>query len=95
MAKSKKNKKEQKQEELKRTLAYFAVDGNYGDASGLVVMETTHWSEIDWEIIEEADDWVRPSVARVLTESYEKDANEEALRAKLTEYGVDLSRYED
>lgn len=94
MARSKKVKKQKEQQELKRSLAYFAVDGNYGDASGLVVMETTHWDNTDWDIIEEADDWLRPAVARVLTESYEKGANEKALRAKLAEYGIDLSRYE-
>jgi hypothetical protein len=81
--------------EVVRTLSYFAEDGNYGSASGLTIMETTHWNELDWEIIDGASDWARPEVARVLTESYEPDADEEALRAKLANLGVDLKEYED
>ena len=83
-------------EEVKkaRTLHYFAEDGNYGSASGLTVMETTHWNETDWEIIEAASDAARPEVARVLTESYEPGASEEALRARLDALGIDLTQYE-
>ena len=81
--------------EVVRTLSYFAEDGNYGSASGLTIMETTHWNELDWEIIDGASDWARPEVARVLTESYEPNADEGALRAKLANLGVDLKEYED
>lgn len=81
--------------EVVRTLSYFAEDGNYGSASGLTIMETTHWNELDWEIIDGASDWARPEVARVLTESYEPNADEEALRAKLANLGIDLKEYED
>ena len=80
--------------EVVRTLSYFAEDGNYGSASGLTIMETTHWNELDWQIIDGASDWARPEVARVLTESYEPNADEAALRAKLASLGVDLTEYE-
>jgi hypothetical protein len=80
--------------EVVRTLNYFAEDGNYGNADGLTIMETTHWNELDWQIVEEASEWARPEVARVLTESYEPDAKEDALRAKLEALGVDLTKYE-
>ena len=80
--------------EVVRTLNYFAEDGSYGNADGLTIMETTHWDDTDWAIIESASDWARPEVARVLTESYEPGANEEALRAKLDALGVDLTEYE-
>ena len=80
--------------EVVRTLSYFAEDGNYGSASGLTIMETTHWNELDWEIIDGASDWARPEVARVLTESYEPNSDEAALRAKLANLGVDLKEYE-
>ena len=80
--------------EVVRNLSYFAEDGNYGSASGLTIMETTHWNELDWRILDGASDWARPEVARVLTESYEPDADEEALRAKLANLGVDLTEYE-
>lgn len=42
---------------------YFAVDGNYGDASLMCVMDTSDWTEADWQRIEEASDSDRPEVA--------------------------------
>jgi hypothetical protein len=81
-------------EEAVRSLHYFAEDGNYGNADGLTIMETTHWDETDWAIIEAASEWARPEVARVLTESYEPGAIEEALRAKLDSLGIDLTEFE-
>jgi hypothetical protein len=82
------------EEAAKRALHYFAEDGSYGNASGLTIMETTHWDETDWAIIEGAADWARPEVARVLTESYEPGASEEALRARLDSLGVNLTEFE-
>lgn len=79
---------------VQRTLHYFAPDGNHGAAEGYVVMETTMWTDIDWDIINEAKPEYRPIVARLITESYEPDANEEALRIAFGRYGVDLSKYE-
>lgn len=58
--------------EKKRALSYFAPDGNYGDASGMTVIETTHWSEVDWAILDAASDSYRPDVARLIAESYEE-----------------------
>lgn len=81
-------------EQVERTLHYFAEDGNYGSADGLTVMETTHWDEVDWEIIEDTRDEFRPLVARILAESYEPEADEAFLRSELDKYGVDLSQYE-
>lgn len=72
-----------------RSISYFAEDGNYGSAVGLSVMETTHWSELDWTIIDTVSDDVRPTVARLLTESYELDADQEFIKQKLIDYGVD------
>jgi hypothetical protein len=43
---------------------YFADDGNYGDANGLVVIDTALFTDEDWSLIEEATDWDRPKVAR-------------------------------
>lgn len=81
--------------ETVRTMSYFAVDGNYGSADGMTLMETTHWTDMDWEIIESTSDEHRPEVARALTESYEPGANEDALRAFLADRGVDLSPWEN
>jgi hypothetical protein len=46
---------------------YFALDGNYGEAHGMVVIDTTKWSEDDWTQIEEASDSERAQVALDLT----------------------------
>ena len=46
---------------------YFALDGNYGEAQGMVVVDTTKWSEDDWTQIEEAGDSERAQVALDLT----------------------------
>ena len=37
-------------------IAYFAKDGNYGDARELFVLDTYLWSDVDWEeIMNETD----------------------------------------
>jgi hypothetical protein len=77
--------------ETTRALSYFAEDGNYGNAGGMTIMETTHWTELDWEIIEQVSDEHRPVVARLLTESYEPDADGDFIRKELEEkYGLDF-----
>lgn len=82
--------------ETQRTLSYFAEDGNYGSADGMTIMETTHWSELDWEIIEQVSDADRPTVSRLLTESYEPDADQDFIRQQLEQkYGLDFSPYEE
>lgn len=43
---------------------YFADDGNYGDANGLVVIDTGHFTDEDWTLIEQTSDWQRAVVAR-------------------------------
>lgn len=47
---------------------YFAADGNYGDASGLVVVDTSEWTEADWVRIDEAMDDERPEIAGQINE---------------------------
>lgn len=81
-------------EPIQRSLHYFAADGSYGDAVGLVVMETTMWTADDWDIIDQASDLHRVHVARLLTESYEPDRDDEFIKNQLVElYGIDLSPY--
>jgi len=85
---------ETEEEAPKRILHYFAQDGNYGDAYGMSIMETSHWNQDDWDIIEQASDADRPVVARLLTESYEKDADDEFIKTQLVEkYGSDLTPF--
>lgn len=81
--------------EIQRSLSYFAQDGNYGSADGILVLETTGWSELDWQMIEEVSDEHRPAVARLIVESYEPDADQEFIRKKLEDdYGFDFSGHE-
>ena len=42
---------------------YFASDGSYGPAAGLVVLDTTWWSDDDWEDIRKVSDDQRVAVA--------------------------------
>ena len=35
---------------------YFAKDGSYGDADGLVVIDTSNWTAQDWASLEGAAD---------------------------------------
>lgn len=51
---------------------YFATDGNYGDANGLVVVETTKWNELDWEAVEESNDESLPATAEIIAKRYGK-----------------------
>jgi hypothetical protein len=78
---------------VERSLGYFALDGNYGDASGLLVLETTFWREVDWEILESASDSQRANVARLITESYEKPEEMSVLYDKFEQYGIDLDNF--
>ena len=80
---------------LQRSLTYFAPDGNYGDASGLTVIETTHWSEVDWDIMESASDSDRPEVAKVIAESYELDKQVplEELKERFAQFGIKLEDF--
>lgn len=45
---------------------YFAKDGNYGDATDLVLIDSHWFSEEDWEVIEQASDMERANVAMKL-----------------------------
>ena len=49
-------------------LSYFAKDGNYGDANGIVVVDTTAWTTEDFELMDQASDENRPTLARLISE---------------------------
>ena len=51
--------------------SYFAVDGNYGSADGMVIIDTTNWSEDEWSQVELASDTERAQVALDLTNKKE------------------------
>lgn len=48
-------------------LHYFAKDGNYGTAEGLVIIDTTDWSEDEWADIDFSIDANRPMIALSLS----------------------------
>lgn len=58
------------------SLTYFATDGNYGDAVGLTVIDTTGWTDIDFETFDAVLDHERVSLARLISEW--KDAEDKA-----------------
>ena len=49
---------------------YFAMDGNFGDAHGLVIIDTHEWTEEDWDAVEDTTDSERFIVAVTIAESY-------------------------
>lgn len=56
---------------------YFSQDGNYGDADALLVVDTTDWTNEDWDEIDEAPDYDRPRIARLISNKYRLDEIEE------------------
>jgi hypothetical protein len=49
---------------------YFATDGSYGSADSMEVLDTTKWTEADWEEIFEAYDHNRLEVAVEIARKY-------------------------
>lgn len=49
-------------------LSYFAKDGNYGNADGITVIDTTDWSDADFEMLDMVSDEDRPLAARTISE---------------------------
>lgn len=52
------------------TPTYFALDGNYGYAHALVVIDTVMWTEEDWIAIDNASDNDRIAVAVEIARKY-------------------------
>lgn len=44
------------------TTHYFAADGSYGEAD-ILVLDTSDWSQDEWDIIENAPDSERMAIA--------------------------------
>lgn len=42
---------------------YFANDGSYGDASGIVIIDTDKWTEFEWGLFEHVSDYLRTELA--------------------------------
>jgi len=46
---------------------YFAADGSYGEATDMIIVDTTDWTNDDWELIEFSADMERSNVAQRLS----------------------------
>lgn len=51
------------------TTHYFAIDGNYGDATDLILVHTDDWTEEDWDRIFDTNDNDRLAVAKEICDS--------------------------
>jgi len=47
---------------------YFAQDGNWGSAEEILLVDTTNWTEEDWQLIDDATDSERGQIAQRLSE---------------------------
>jgi hypothetical protein len=47
----------------RRSVHYFAVDGSFGHADGINLIETDKWIESDWQLIEETPEHMRAAFA--------------------------------
>jgi hypothetical protein len=43
---------------------YFASDGSFGSADGLEIVDTSNWTQQDWDYIEGTPESARPAMAR-------------------------------
>lgn len=59
------------------TTHYFAADGNYGDASGILIVHSDHFTEEEWEEIDTSHDSTR---VEVVTELLKRKHNVVPLR---------------
>lgn len=55
---------------------YFALDGSYGDATEILIVDTDMWTEKDWEFVSEGDDSGRSQRAQEVIDYYESKGRE-------------------
>jgi hypothetical protein len=53
--------------------SYFSTDGNCGDATGLVIIDTSDWTDGEWAIILSAPDDERSQIAKEISSFSNKD----------------------
>lgn len=49
---------------------YFAIDGNFGNADGIVLCQTQDWTEEDWDRVETCTDDERANIAVEISRQY-------------------------
>jgi len=73
-----------------KSLHYFAEDGNFGEASGLTVVDTTEWEESDFDLVEQASDWNRPLAARAVSDWIEAGRSDKKIEGIMESLGLEL-----
>lgn len=48
-------------------LTYFTADGNYGDAKDITIIDTSSWSQTDWDHIKAEGVANRVFIARMIS----------------------------
>lgn len=51
---------------MSRDVHFFAEDGSFGHAEGIVIIETDQWEEEDWDIVADVNDSRRAKVAKAM-----------------------------
>lgn len=54
-----------------RNICYFANDGTYGDASGLLIVDVTDWNETNWRDLDDVGDHNRLVFAKLMAQTKE------------------------
>ena len=54
-------------------LTYFSPDGSYGSAKGLVIVDTSMWTENDWNQLEWAMDENMPKLAMLIANKHREE----------------------
>lgn len=51
---------------MSKDVHFFAQDGSFGHAEGIVIIETDQWEEDDWDMVADAPDSRRAAVAMAM-----------------------------
>lgn len=68
---------------MTKELTYFDNQGNWGDAAGLTVVDTTDFDAHDWEALEYTLSAGRTELAQTIRHSKDYDRRQTELRARL------------
>lgn len=52
---------------------FFSTDGSYGDATDILVVDTSNWTDEDWRDIDDASDMTRLDIAVAIAKRHERE----------------------
>lgn len=79
-------------------LTYFAKDKNFGDAAGMMIIDTTEWAASDFEFVEKVKTRVEDfsEFARLMSEWVEGEMSpDECFEMFETKFGIARSEFTD